>query len=379
MPDLVGPLRVLGLTLIVSGVRNIQQAYVSRQMIFKRFFFATLGGTISGAIIGILMAYSGYGVWALVFQQLFKDVIGTVILWLTVKWRPKRIFSIQRLKGLFSFGWKLLVSSLIDTVYRDIRQLIIGKMYSSSDLAYYNQGEKYTQVLVNNINNSIDSVLLPSMSKEQDNIERVKTMTRRSIKVSTYLMAPLMIGMACCSREIVLVILTDKWLPCVPYMIIFCITYMFYPIHTANLNAIKALGRSDLFLKLEIVKKVVGIILLILSMQFGVMVIAGSLLISCFISQIINSWPNKKLLNYSYFEQIKDILPNIGLACVMGVCVLLTGKLLHIKTTLFILIIQIIVGAVVYILGSKFVRLDSFEFLLSTIKEFLIKVKIGRE
>ena len=259
------------------------------------------------------------------------------------------MFSWERLKGLLGFGWKLLCSALLDTIYNNLRSLIIGKIYSSADLAYYNQGKKFPNLIVTNINKSIDSVLLPTMSKEQDNRNRVKSMTRRSIQISTYIMAPLMIGLACCATNIVTVVLTVKWLPCVFFLQIFCITYMFYPIHTANLNAINALGRSDLFLKLEIWKKVVGMILLLSTMFISVEAMAYSLLISTISGMIINSWPNKKLLNYSFLEQMKDILPSIFLAVGMGVVVYLIGRLP--VPTLPLLIIQVICGGVIYIMG----------------------------
>jgi len=291
-------IRVLSLTIIISGVKGIQQAYVSRNMLFKRFFFSTIGGTIFSAILGIGMAYAGFGVWALVVQQLSNTAIDTLILWITVKWRPKKLFSWSRLKVLLSFGWKLLVSSLLDTGYNNLRNLIIGKMYSSADLAFYNQGDKFPKVIVTNINTSIDSVLLPTMSNVQDDKERVKQMTRRAIKTSTYVMAPLMMGLAFCAEPIVSLVLTDKWFPCVPFLRIFCITYMFWPVHTANLNAINAMGRSDWFLRLEITKKIMGMTILLSTMWFGVMAMAYSLLLSSVLSQIINSWPNRKLLGY---------------------------------------------------------------------------------
>ncbi len=184
--SLIPIIRVASLTIVISGVKGIQQAYVSRNMLFKRFFFATLGGTIFSAFFGIGLAYAGFGVWSIVIQQLSNTAIDTLILWITVRWRPKKMFSLKRLKRLLSFGWKLLVSSLFDTVYNNLRNLIIGKVYSSSDLAYYNQGDKFPKLIVTNINSSIDSVLLPTLSSVQDNRERVKNMTRRAIKTSTY-------------------------------------------------------------------------------------------------------------------------------------------------------------------------------------------------
>lgn len=371
--SLTAIVRVVSITLIISGVKGIQQAYVSRHMLFKRFFFSTIGGTIASAFIGIIMAYAGYGVWALVIQQLSNMTVDTLILWITVKWRPRKMFSWKRLKELFSFGWKLLCSSLIDTVYTNIRSLIIGKMYSAADLAYYNQGEKFPKLIVGNINSSIDSVLLPTMSNAQDDKERVKNMTRRAIKTSTYIMAPLMMGLAFCAEPIVKLVLTDKWLECVPYMRIFCITYMFYPIHTSNLNAINALGRSDLFLKLEIEKKIVGIVLLLSTMWFGVKAMAYSLLVSCVLSQMINSGPNKKLLGYGYLEQLKDILPGILLALGMGICVYFIGYIQ--MPTILTLIVQVAVGGTIYVGLSKIFKLDSFEYLWNIVLSFLHKKK----
>ena len=265
----------------------------------------------------------------------------------------------------------MLASSLLDTVYNNIRSLIIGKMYSSSDLAYYDQGKKFPNVIVTNINTSIDSVLLPTMASAQDDAGRVKSMTRRAIKTSTYIMAPLMMGLAFCAEPIVGLVLTDKWLPCVPFLRIFCVTYMFYPIHTANLNAIKAMGRSDLFLKLEIVKKVVGIALLLSTMWFGVMAMAYSLLISSILSQIINSWPNRKLLRYGYLEQLKDILPGIALAVLMGGCVNLV-ELFHL-TNIVTLLIQIPLGALIYIIASALLHLESFEYMMDLIRPMIRK------
>lgn len=365
-------IRVISLTIVISGVKGIQQSFVSRNMLFKRFFFSTLGGTIFSAIIGIAMAYAGCGVWAIVAQQLSNTAIDTLILWLTVKWRPKKMFSWERLKTLFSFGWKLLISSLLDTVYSNIRSLVIGKMYSPSDLAYYNQGDKLPSTVITNINTSIASVLLPTLASKQDDRKQLKNMTRRAIKTSTYIIAPLMMGLAFCAPPIVRLILTEKWVPCVPYLRIFCITYMFYPIHTANLNAINAMGRSDYFLKLEIAKKVIGMLLLLLTMRISVMAMAYSLLVSMVTSMVINSWPNKKLLKYSFIEQIIDILPNIFIAILMGgvVSTIYIFKLSDVMT----LAIQIPLGAIVYIGLSIIFKIEEFQYLKNMTEEML-KIK----
>ena len=372
MPELTSVIRAISLIIVISGVKNVQQAYVTRNMMFKRFFFATLGGTLGAAVIGILLAYLGYGVWALVGQMLFNTSVDTIILWLTVKWRPIKAFSLERLKGLFSFGWKMLVANLIATVNGQLRQLIIGKMYSSEDLAFYNRGRQFPDLIVSNINTSIDSVLFPTLSNEQDNHSRVREMTRQSIKVSTYIMAPLMMGLFACADTIVRLILTDKWLPCVPYLRIFCVSFFFYPIHTANLNAIKATGRSNVLLKLEIIKDIFSVIILVITMRFGTLVIAYGMLGCSIFSQIVNSWPNRKILKYTYKQQLLDILPNGLIGSIMGIivycvkgCGLATG---------ITLVLQIITGMCVYLLISLLTKNSSFHYILS-----IIKLAIGRK
>lgn len=363
--ELTAVIRVLGITILISGVKNIQQSYVSKTLQFKKFFFATLVGTVIAAIVGVWMAYHGFGVWALVAQQITNLSIDTILLWITVKWYPNFVFSFERLKGLFSFGWKLLVSALIDTTYNNLRQLIIGKKYTSEDLAFYNKGNLFPFAIVSNVDNAINNVLLPVMSQEQDDKAKVKQMTRRAIKTSTYCISPLLMGLAACAPAVVHILLTDKWLPCIPYLRIFCITYMFWPVHTTNLTAISSLGRSDLFLKLEIIKKIMGLTILVSTMWFGVMIMAYSLLLMDVLGQIINSWPNKRLINYSYLEQLKDILPGIGTAVVMGLLVSLINYL-SIAEWLKLLI-QIPAGILIFISLSKIFKIDSYSYLKTLI------------
>ena len=366
--ELVPLIRVSGIILLIAGIKNVQQAYVSRNMLFKNFFYSTLGGTIFSAVVGIVLALFGFGAWALVAQMVSNYLIDTIILWIVVKWRPIKAFSPVRLKILISFGWKLLVSYTLDSVYNNLRSLIIGKIYTSSDLAFYNQAYQYPNTIVSNIDTSIDSVLLPVMSKAQDDKDRVKTLTRRSIQISVYIMAPLMIGLASISEPLIKFLLTDKWLPAVPYLNIFCISFMFYPIHTANLNAITAMGRSDLFLKMEIAKKTIGIILLCITAPISVLAMAYSLLVSALTSQIINTWPNKKLLNYPYIEQLKDIFPEILLAVLMGFCVYWI-KYLPIHLAL-VLTIQVVMGAIIYLGCSALFKMESYKYIVGVLKRY---------
>ena len=366
IPELTALVRVSGLSLIISGVKNVQQAFVAKNMIFKKFFFATLGGTIGAAVIGIWMAYNGYGVWALITQELFNMTVDTIILWITVKWRPIWAFSFERLKGLLSFGWKLLASTLLDKIYTSLTSLIIGKRYTTEDLAFYNKGERFPSLLNENINISITNVLLPAMSSEQDDREKIRSMTSRAIRTCTYFMMPMMMGLAVCAEPLVRVLLTEKWLPCVPFLRIFCFTYAFFPVNTANLNAIQAMGRSDIFLKLEIQKKIVGFTAIIATMFISVEAMAYSLPVVSVICQIINSIPNKKMINYSYLDQLKDMTPQLLLSFVMGTIVYCL-TLLNLGD-LPTIALQVFLGVVVYTIGSLIFKLEVFSYSLNMFK-----------
>lgn len=361
-PILSPTLRVLGIRIPIAAINSIQQAYVSKKMMFRKFFISTLFGTISSGLIGISMAYLGFGVWALVGQYLVNTIVNTIVLWFTVKWRPERVFSWSKVSSLISYGWKLLFSSLLDTGYNQLRSLVIGIKYSSDDLAYYNRGLQYPQLLVTNINSSISSVLFPAISEQQEHLDVVKNLTRRAIKTSSYIMWPLMIGLAVVAKPLVQLMLTEKWLPCVPYLQISCIAYAFWPIHTANLESLKAIGRSDVFLRLEIVKKCLGIFLLLLSMNYGVMAIAISMFISNTVSSFINAYPNRNLLKYSFVDQLKDMAPGLLLSILMGI--LIYPLSLFIFNPFILLLMQIFIGALFYILISRLLKIESFMYIL---------------
>lgn len=370
-PILVGPIRVLSLMLILAGINSVQQAYVSRRMIFKKFFFATIIGTVISAIVGILLAYMGYDVWALVAQQLTNQLIDTIVLWLTVKWRPRFQFSFSRVRVLFSFGWRLLVSNLIDTIYNNIYTFVIGKTYSADEVGYYNRGKNIPNLVITNINTSIQSVLFPAISKEQSNQERVKVLVRRSVMTSTFFIFPCMAGLAAVAEPLTLILLTEKWLPCVPFMQFCCFVYAFWPIHTANLQAISALGRSDIYLKLEIQKKVIGVLMIVITIPMGIYPMMVGRCISTVISSFLNARPNKELFGYSIKEQISDIIPALVLSIIMALVVGLFNLLnLNSWLTLFL---QVFVGIIIYVGSAKIFRLESFEFVITTIKQFFKK------
>ena len=374
---LVPVIRVLSLTLFFGTLNSIQNAYIARNLMFKKLFKSSLGAIIISGSFGLFAAYQGLGVWALVVQQLTNQMTISIIMWFTVKWRPKFIFSIARVKDLFSYGWKLLASSLLNTLYLEIRTLFIGRMYTSSTLGYYNRGQQIPKVIVSNIDGSIQSVMLPTLSAHQDDKKKVKDMMRRAIMTSSFLIFPMMIGMAVVAEPLVKIVLTDKWLPAVPFLQIFCISYALIPIHTANLQAINAMGRSDIFLRLEVVKKLLGLVILGISLPFGVYAIAIGQVISAIISTFINVYPNKHLLNYSYREQWADIMPSLVLAVIMGITVYMFN-LINIAAWK-VLGLQLVVGVGSYIGLTKIFRVESLSYLIATLTNLFKRRKYNSE
>ena len=369
-------LRVMALKLPLAGVNSVQHAYVQKKMLFKRFFFSTLIGTVGSAVVGIVMAYTGFGAWALVAQYLFNSTMDTVVLWFTVRWRPVWRFSLGRMKYLFGFGWKMLASELIDTSYKQIRSLIIGKVYTEKDLAFYNQGGKLPSLIVTNINSSVSSVLFPAMTLKQDDTGKLKEMVRLSIRVSSYIMWPLMIGLLVISEPIVRLMFTEKWLPCVPYMQIACIQFALEPVQTANVQAVKAMGKGRTYLIMEIVKKLFGIVMIVAVMYQGVMAIAVTAMFVTFFAALVNSTPNRKYLGYTYREQLVDLIPSILLAAAMGICVYGVGRLP--VPDLVSIVLQAVSGAASYIIISLAFRVSQFRYIVDILKNFIKVIRNRR-
>ena len=363
MPSVTLYLRVIAVSLFPGAVNSIQIAKLSRDLAFKRQFTSSLiGATVSG-LVGIGMAYAGFGVWSLIFQQIFNPIVISIVLFITVAWRPKFYFSVEKFKNLYSFGWKLMCSSLLETLYLDLTNLVIGRKYDASTLGVYTRGKQFPQLIVSNINGTINSVMLPALSKRQEDPSAAKSLMRRAIKSSSFLIWPMMIGMAVVSKPTVSLILTDKWLGCVPYIQIICLSYGFMPIHTANLQAINAMGRSDIYLKLEIVKKIYGITILLIAVFCfdSPIAIAISSVVSGLLSTFVNANPNKRLLSYSYFEQLRDIAPCLVLSIIMGVCIYPFSFI--ITSDILLLVVQIVSGATIYVLLAAIFRVEAFTFL----------------
>ena len=368
--DLLCPLiRVLAIKLPISSISTIQHAYVSKHMQFRKFFFSTLGGTLVSGVVGIVMAYLGFGPWAVVAQYLVNTTIDTIVLLFTVPWRPHFWFDWKAAKELMSFGWKMMLSAFINSAYSEIRSLIIGKVYSAEDLAQYKRGHQFPQLFITNINTAVSAVIFPAISLVNDDITEVKRLTRKSMIVTAYLIFPMMVGLGVVAEPLVKFLLTDKWLPCVPFLQLACISYGLQPIQTANCQAIKSIGRSDVYLKMEIAKKTIGITLLLAFMRRSVMAVAITDVIAVAISAIISVIPNKRLIGYSYFEQIKDLLPSFCMSALMGAMIYPVSKIP--ATPFLVFLIQVIIGCGLYFILSVLTKNEAFVYLHQTLKAII--------
>ena len=370
---LIPVIRIMSLTFFINAFKSVLSAYTSSNLQFKKFFFSTIVGTIISAFVGIYMAINGYGAWALVAQQMTNSLLDTLILYLTTKYRIIFKVSFKKLKSLFSYGWKIFVSSIISVIYDQINPLIAGVKYTSKDLAYYSKGQSYPGLINSTISDTLQSVLFPIMSKVQDNKEMVLSVTRKYIKVASYVIFPMMIGLFSVSDIFVEVVLTEKWLPIVPYIQIFCFSYMLNIIQVGNLQAIKAIGRSDITLILEIVKKSFYLIIIILFviLSKNPIVLALSSIVCTVFATIVNTYPNRKLLGYKYKYQLNDLLPNLIISIIMGIVVYLI-KYIQISKVL-ILILQVFIGIIVYILLSKFTKNENLYYLIDYVRSYFRK------
>ena len=335
---------------------------MSRNLEFKGLFLSTLAASVASGVISIWMAANGFGVWAMVGQQVSYYFVLMIALFFEVSWKPGLLFAFDRIKEMFSFGWKLLVASLIDTLFNNLYGLIMGKIYNEELLGAYNRGDQFPKLIVNNLGGAIQSVLLP-----QGSVHDVRHMVRRAIRLSSFLVLPMLFGLMAVADTLVLALLGEQWLICVPYLRIMCVAYSFWPIHITNLQAINAVGRSDVFLKLEVIKKGMGLTGLIIGAQFGPLVMISIKAVLDFFSTFVNAWPNKKLLGYSIFSQWMDIMPSLILSLVMSAVVYGLQFVLP-GGPMVKLLLQIMAGMTVYGLLAWIFKMESFAYLVQTIK-----------
>ncbi|MDO4488462.1 MAG: lipopolysaccharide biosynthesis protein [Eubacteriales bacterium] len=374
-------LRTLSVILFFGAATSVLIAMVSRRMDFRIQCIATIVADIISGIVGILAAIRGLGTWALVLQQLIKNLLLMILLMVLLKWAPKASFSLSRVRVLFSYGWKVLVSGLIDTIYTNLYTPVISKLYDPTMVGFYTRANQFPQIIANSAGSTMQAVLLPTFSKTQDDNKSTRVIMRRSLKMGSFILFPAMFGIMAVSEPMVKVILGDDWMGAVTLLRLCALGFAVWHIHIANLQAINASGRSDIYLKLEIFKKIIGVLLLIVSIRLGV---AGMIFVKAlwdYVCTFINAYPNKKLNGYGPVSQWRDILPEFIAAAAMGVITYGVGVVLMMVMpnassfgmSLVILMIQILTGIVSYILMSLLFKLESFYYALDLVKGFIKK------
>lgn len=346
-------LRVVSVTLIIGAFNSVQMSVLVRKMKFSSLFIANLSGILISAIVSVSLALNGWGVWAIVLQYMVNRVIVTAALFFLVDWRPQFLFSLKRVKGLFSFGWKCMATSFLSTAVTDIYTAVVGKCYTKAQLGSYDTGNKIPSTVSETFTSSLGSVLFPAFTQLQDNIPALRAYVIKSNKMSSFLMFPLMFGLAAVADPIIRLLLTEKWISAVPFLQMACVLYAFYPLHIANIQAINAMGRSDVALRCEIQKKILDMSLLALMVNFSIYFVALGRVLTSIFSLWINMRPNRRFLNYSLLQQIKDVLRSFIIAIIMSMSLLLLPEFFKVGI-LPLLLIQILTGILVYVVLSYF-------------------------
>lgn len=362
-------IRILALTMPIGALSGVQNAFVQKQMAFRKFFISSLAGSILSGIVGLTMALLDYGVWALVGQNIVSTVTNTIVLFCIINWHPKFIFSYKRFKRLFSFGWKMTIINVLTTFFYQLKGYIIGYKYSTTDLAYYNRGEGLPGILYNNISGTINTVLFPALSNLQDDRQSVKKALSRSLRITSFILMPSLLGLAAISDKLILIIFTEKWTPAIPYMQIICLISCSDILGMANYQAIKAIGKVDILLKMEFYKRPLMFIILIVSMFISPLAIAVGQLIYSISAFIINAYPNRIYINYPIQEQLKDVGHSFLLSATMASIIYLLGRF---DFNIYLCLgIQILLGGSIYTFLAWIFNKEDSSYIINFIKSKL--------
>lgn len=357
MPELISVLRVFSLQIPISVYNSIQNAYVARNMLFKKNFVATVISTIVSGTIGIVMAMTGYGVWALVCQSISNVIVSTIVLAVIVPWHVEWKFSTKSAKSMMSYSSKLFVADLSGTFFNEVRSLIIGKVYTSADLAFYTKGQQLPTLITNNLSNTVMAVLFPALANESDDVAKVKGLTKRSLQLMSYITFPALFGLAAVMEPLIILLYTEKWSPSIPFAQLLCVGSAVGLLSIFPLQTLKAIGRSDIVLGLEIWKKPMYVIMLLAGVKHSVLGIAVAMVIYDIYAMVINMKQLKKPIQYGAGEQLLDIMPQFLLSAVMSAIVYVIPEIGGLVPTLAI---KVLVGVMVYLGGSILMKNESY-------------------
>jgi len=371
-PELKAVIKVLALGLIIDSVTVIQRTILIRNINFKLQTRITIISTSVSGLFAIIMALKGYGVWSLVVLTLVKQILNSLLLWIWNHWIPALVFSVTAFKELFGFGSKLLLSGLIDTIYQNVYFLVIGKYFSAKDLGFYTRSHQFTFLPVQSITNVMSRVTYPVLSQIRDNTEILKSAYKKMIKSIMLISFVLMLGIAAVSEPMVITLIGEKWRNSVIYLQMLCFVGMFYPLHAINLNMLNVQGRSDLFLKLEIIKKMLAVPVIIIGVLFGIKIMITGMIINSLISYFLNSYWSGKFINYHFREQLKDIMPSFILASFIAVSVFALGCLLNLSYPVR-LIVQVSTGALLFFGICELTKMGDYIYMKQIVLEKIFK------
>ena len=373
-PELTAILQVLGIVLIIDSLTLIQRTILTKRIDFKLQAKISMIASIGSGVVSITMAFYGLGVWALVAQRIVKQGLNSLFLWLWNRWKPLLVFSKESFKELFGFGSKLLLSGLIDTIYRNVYYLIIGKFFSAQELGFYTKANEFKNLPSQNLNGIIGRVTYPVLSTLQDDIPRLKNNYQKLIRSVMFITFILMLGMAAVAEPMIHTLIGAKWEPAIIYLQMLCFVGMMYPLHALNLNMLQVQGRSDLFLKLEVIKKIIAIPTIVIGVFFGIKMMIVGMMVNTLIAYYLNSYWSGKKIGYSFTQQVKDILPSFFLALTMGVAVYLLGKVLPFSYPVK-LIIQIVFGGLFVLVICEVTKFRDYIFAKQLVLEKIHSIK----
>ncbi|OKZ19027.1 MAG: lipopolysaccharide biosynthesis protein [Bacteroides sp. 43_108] len=367
IPLLEDVTKVVALNLVINSFSGIPSAKLSISIDFKTRAKISLAVTLLTGFVGLWMAYNGFGVWALVAQSVFGSLLSTFLLWFFVRWMPGLMFSWKSFREMFSFGSKMLASGLLDTIYTNVYTLVIGKFFSPAMLGVYSRADGLAQYPSSNITNILQGVTFPVLCSIQNEPERLAGVYKRFLRLSAFIVFPLMVGLAAVADPLIRLVLTDKWEGAIYLLQIVCFALMWYPIHAINLNLLQVKGRSDFFLKLEIIKKIQGVIVLCITLPLGVVAMCYGRIVGSLLALIYNTYYTKKLISYGYFAQMKDLLHILLHSLVMGAFA--WGAVQVFDSQWMQLIVGILIGATYYLLGAKLMHFEELDELMSLINK----------